>query len=113
MADTEPAGWLTHDSPVLVELWPGCVDLTDAALDLLLDSARTQCEAFAPALPDGADVPPAWLQAQALQARALSRAGVVGADDQVGIEGGGVTLFPMDWTVKNLLRPKRGRPVIA
>lgn len=114
MADTPaPTGWLTPTDDDLVELWPGSVDLSEDALATHLDAARTQCEDFAPTLAEGTPVPSAWRLAQALQARALARAGIVGTDNQTGIYGEGVTVFPMDWTVKALLRPKRGKPVVA
>jgi len=72
----------------------------------LLAAARTQCEAFAPALEEGEDVPENYRLAQALQARALYRSGIAGSGDQIGPDGLTVTVFPMDWTVKRLLRPE-------
>lgn len=78
--------------------------LDDPALFAVLESAKDQCLAFAPAT---VGVPVRYRQAQLLQARALWNSGHVNSD---GALGGGdltVTVFPMDWTVKNLLRPKR------
>lgn len=77
----------------------------DAPLFSVLASAKDQCLAFAPAV----DVVPArYRQAQLMQARALWNSGHVNSDGNLGSEGGfTVTVFPMDWTVKNLLRPKR------
>lgn len=110
-------GWFTladrdRSDSGLVDTWPGCLDLADEALDLYLQAARTQCEAFAPPL-EGQEVPAGYRLAQALQARALARAGVVGSGDSDGFGDQVVTLFPMDWTVKNLLRPKSGRPLVG
>lgn len=105
-------GWLTRDDPQLAEMWPGCFDLTDETLDQYLDAAKAQCIAYAPALPPDAPIPAHYRLAQALQARALSRAGLVGSGDQMGGYGDTVTVFPMDWQVKNLLRPQQGRPYV-
>lgn len=107
--------WLSADVPadlaLLAELWPDSVALDSVTLAHLLDVARSACAAYAPQTP--ADIPASWRQAQAMQARALSRAGVVGPGDQLGTEGITVTVYPLDWTVRQLLRPRRGCPVIA
>lgn len=103
-------GWITDPyDPRLAVLWPGSEDYTDD-LGFPLNVARIQCERFAPVLAEDAVAPENYVAAQVLQARALLRAGIVGSGDQAGGYGETVTVFPMDWTVKNLLRPKKGRP---
>ena len=101
------AAWLTVGDERLPDLWDGSADLSDAGLALVLAAAREQCEAYGPTQPDPDNVPARWVIAHALQARALTRAGFVGAADQGGGFGDQVTVYPMDWQVKNLLRPKR------
>ena len=102
-------GWITDPAdPRLAVLWAGAADYDDLLAFPLYVSA-VQCANFAPTLDVGAVVPENWVAAQVLQCRALVRAGIVGDGDRTGdIEG--VVVFPMDWTVKALLRPKRGRP---
>lgn len=104
-------GWIISSvDPRLDALWPGSSDYRfGGGLDFPLYVAMIQCARFAPALAEGAVVPQNWVAAQVLQARALVRSGVAGSGDQVGVEET-VAVFPMDWTVKNLLRPRRGRP---
>lgn len=103
--------WITDpEDDRLAVLWPGAVDIEPEGLEFVLQVAGLQCAEFAPELPVGAEIPENWVAAQVLQARALVRAGAVGSGDQGGGYGEAVTLFPMDWQVKNLLRPKRGRP---
>lgn len=114
-------GWFAamHVDDV-AKIWPQAADLTHDELDPLLASARVQCEAYAPSLyvtlEDGTTAlqspPPNYQHAQILQARALYRAMIAGDRDGIGADGYTVTVFPMDWTVKNLLRPKKGRPVL-
>ena len=108
----EPQGvWISgSDDPRLVVLWPGAEDYEDGDLDFPFEVARIQCTRFAPALAEGSAVPDNYVAAQVMQARALARAGIVGSGDQAGGYGDVVTVFPMDWNVKNLLRPKRGKP---
>ncbi len=107
--------WILNGSDERLEdLWPGYVDLTDAGLALVLAAAAEACEAFQPkAAQANADdeLPAGYVVAQALHAKALTRAGFVGGADQVGFPGEGVTVWPMDWQVKALLRP-RTRPVV-
>jgi len=103
---------LNGDDERLPDLWPGAVDLTETALGLVLAAAREQCEAYAPTVDNPEDVPARYILAQALQAKALSTAGFAGGNDQVGGYGEGVTVYPMDWQVKNLLRPRQGRPFV-
>lgn len=102
-------GWLTDvEAPEVVAYWPDAPLEDPATLAAMLASAQVQCEEFAPDLGD-ALIPANYLHAQVLQARALYRAGMAGMDGRLGVEGQSLTLFPMDWTVKALLRPRRGR----
>lgn len=103
-------GWLTPNDPALATYWPGSADLSADDLATLLTSAMVQCEEYAPDLDAPAIVPDNYRHAQALQARALFRAGIAGSNDQIGMDGMSITVFPMDWTVKALLRPRRGKP---
>lgn len=107
--------WFTEDDLEDVRhYWPGVDEVFPDGLGVLLASARIQCEAYAPALAEGAGVPDNYRHAQTLQARALWRAGEARtADNMGGAEGMTVTVFPMDWTVKRLLRPQRGRPRVG
>lgn len=107
-------GWITDPAdPRLVVLWAGAEDYGDQ-LAFPLYCAAVQCANFAPTLAVGATVPDNWVAAQVLQARALVRAGIVGDGDRAGIDGGEtVAVFPLDWTVKALLRPRKGRPYLG
>lgn len=107
-------GWVDVDAlldPDTAADWIDTVSVED--LIEALDVAHDHCLDFLNGRiprprPDGR--PRARLvMAQKLQARALLRASYVGTDNEVGLDGMAVTVYPMDWTVKNLLRPKRGR----
>lgn len=94
--------------------WIDAETMDDAELLGYLQAAYEQCVAFAPALADDVDeVPARYIRAQVQQARALWRSLSAGDDNGLGPDGLTVTVFPMDWTVKALLRPRRGRPVIG
>lgn len=103
-------GWIIDASdPRLCVLWPDYVTYDEASEDglaFVLYCARVQCETFAPKLTEDAKVPENYVAAQVLQTRSLIRAGVAGDNGGQSEVGDVVTLFPMDWTVKNLLRPQ-------
>lgn len=81
--------------------------LDDVFLFQLLDTAKEQCVAYAPALLLGAPVPARYLQAQLTQARALYQSTIANQADNVGIEGFTVRVFPLDFTIRAMLRPKK------
>lgn len=99
----------------LAALWPGGVadfEPDDPGLITALASARVQCEAYAPTLPADQEPPANYVHAQVLQARALIQAGVVDAAGDLAAGAGTIPTFAMDWSIKNLLRPKT-RPVVG
>lgn len=100
-------GWVDTDEDLLK--WPDGARDTEGIAPYL-QAAHEQCLAFLPPvdvepLPD--PIPGRFVLAQLLQARALYRSAIAGSNDQIGPDGMSVTVFPMDWTVKNLLRPRR------
>lgn len=102
------AAWHTIDSAR--REWDGAPQ-DDARLYSLLETARTQCLAYAPAT---TTIPPHYRAAQVLQARNIWNASRIdpGAS-QMNADGYTVPVFPLDWTVRQLLRPIQGRPVVA
>jgi len=97
-------GWLDTTDPLVIT-WLDAPSGDE--LRILLASAYAQCLAFAPELATGAAVPDNYKLAQFFQTKALYRSQLAGSGDQIGADGMSVTVFPMDWTVKNLLRPKK------
>ena len=107
-------GWIDPEADGLFAEWRDAPS-DDAVLARYLGAAHEQCLEF---LPHHRDAAGAWVPrvpdpvpdrlklAQLLQARALYNAVVTGSGDQQGEGALAVTVFPMDWTVKNLLRPK-------
>jgi hypothetical protein len=96
--------WVTVDQAR--EDWPDAPK-SDVRLWGLLNTAREQCEEFAPALPDGQRVPSRYREAQLMQAQALWQANKTGDGDVIGADGTTVRVYPMGWNVKAVLRPPR------
>lgn len=113
--------WLDPANPDDLELietvWPdaptGDEPGETAALDLYLGAAQQQCLAYLdlpvpegetdPEMPD--TIPENWRMALLLQARALWQLSVTNPAGEIGQDGFSTTPFPMDWNVKNLLKP--------
>lgn len=106
-------GWLTNETQI-EPYWPEWQWAGDGQVEAALSAAADQCAAFAPDPAGTGDVqiPERFKLAQVMQARALYRAGLVRQDNQIGVDGQTVTVFPMDWQVKALLRPKT-KPVLV
>ena len=118
LPDPVVVGWVDVDALVASASWAAHADPDD--LTAALAAAYEECVLYGPldnrrrrwTEPDPADptppaVPARFARAQALQARAHIRAGTSGSSDAQGFDGVQVTVFPMDWKVKNLLRPRR------
>lgn len=86
----------------------------DSWLYELLWSARQQVVAYGPKLAEGAHPPLNYLRAQLMQARNLWNAGKV--DPASGGQGEDTFVmrpFPLDWMIKQIIRPVTARPVIG
>lgn len=110
VVDDPDTGWHTLHSARRVD-WPDAPS-DDATLYELLQSARESCLAYAPPLPAGAPVPPRWRQAQLKVARIIWADLQAGGGDVIGPDGITTRVYPLDLHVKQLLRPKQGRPRI-
>lgn len=92
--------------------WVRCPVEDDAQLFELLLVAKHQCTEYAPELADGQPVPLHYRKAQLVQARNVWNAAIADASG----EPSGEFDFrprPLDWHVQQLLRPKRGVPVVG
>jgi hypothetical protein len=127
MADQDDwtSGWALDG--MVEAIWPQAAEeVDDTALQIVLDAALQQCIAFAPKPSEvdflvetdgefpGYAVPMNWRVALIMQARNIYNASKVDSGSGgMGEEGFILRPYPMDWSVKNLIRPKRGKPVIG
>ncbi|WP_295012499.1 hypothetical protein [uncultured Microbacterium sp.] len=106
------ATWLTANDPQLPELWAD-MPVMESVTTLYLAAAKEACIAYAPALPSGVtEIPDGWRLAQALQAQNAWNANQAAPSPDFDGSGYGVTTHPLDWQVKQLLRPKRAIGVV-
>lgn len=94
--------------------WADAEHIGDMALWELLEVARNDVLSFAPALAVDVPVPVHYRKAQIMQARNILNA--TGVDPASGDDGAGsfvIRPFPLDWQIKQTLRPKRGLGSVA
>lgn len=93
--------------------WDGAKAMDDWRLFVLLDTAKGECEAYRPGSRAGLRPSIAEREAQLVHARNRAAAGRIDpASGDTGVDGYGGQPFPMDWVVKQLLRPaRRMRPI--
>lgn len=100
-------GWVDTEKDGVADDWPDSVYLDEPQIERLLLTAHESCEAYAPALAAGAQVPQSWKTAQVLQARAVWQMQRQGPGDQFGEGGYSVSVYPLDARIRQMLRPKR------
>lgn len=93
--------------------WPDAEFIDDGPLWELLTLARGDVLAFAPALAADAPVPERYRTAQRVQARNIWNASKVSPDGGIGTDDFVIRPFPLDWHVKQIIRPKRARGAVA
>lgn len=104
--------WVTTEQAEA--LWADAAHLDPDVLALLLESAHADCVAFLPTMTADPDpIPASWKLAEVYQARSRYNAVLAAGDDQVGADGQTITTFPLDWQIRQLLRPKHGKPSIG
>lgn len=113
------SGWHTLDS--VRDEWGDAEHIPDPTLFSILTVAREQCLTFAPLAvvtppvepPPPVVVPENYRLAQRVQARNIWNAARVAPDGSTGQDDYVIRPFPLDWHVKQILRPKRGVPVVG
>lgn len=85
---------------------------SDDKLFELLELAREDCLEYAPVLAEGAPIPLRYRAAQLQQAKNTWDNSKPTTSPGTEGELFAIKPFPLDWHVKNMLRPKRGTPVV-
>jgi hypothetical protein len=103
-------GW--HTLATARAEWEDADQLSDQRLYVLLEVSRIECLAYAPKLPTGQLPPLNYREAQLMHARNRNAAWRV--DPVSGGDDGSYNIgaHPLDWVVKQLLRPQQGSRVL-
>lgn len=118
------ANW--HDITSIREAWGDADQIEDDLLGELLEVARDAVVAYAPALPafvpvdpeEGEDpvledIPTRYRLGQMVHVKNLWNASRVAASGDLGGETFEIQPRPLDWHVKQILRPLRGIPKVG
>lgn len=111
VAQDPDSEWHTLDT--VREDWPDAEDIPDPLLWSVLELARGQILEFGPTLAEDAPVPHRYREGQRVQARNIVTAARVQPDGGMGTDDFVVRPFPLDWHVKQIVRPVTGKPVVA
>lgn len=92
--------------------WADAEHISDPALWNLLEVCKGQVIRYAPALAADAPVPENYRYGQEIQVKNTWNAARVAPDGSTGEGDFVIRPFPLDWAVKQILRPKRGKPTV-
>jgi hypothetical protein len=110
VADDTSIEWATL--AITRSQWIDSRTIDDDVLYEILQVAKTQVLDYAPALAAAAAVPTHYRMAQISQARNIYNGSIVDATNgDIGSDTFTIRPFPLDWQIKQLLRPRRGVPV--
>lgn len=106
------ATWYTAEEAR--EDWADAAQIEDEQLDTLLGAAKDAVIAFAPAVEEPLeDIPDGYRVAQLMQARNVWNSSKASPGGEFDSGEYGLSSFPLDWQVRQLIRPKRAVPVVA
>lgn len=104
--------WHTLDTIRDDDAWPDAEHIGDVTLWNLLDVVRGQVLEFAPTLDVDDPVPEHYRLGQAIHARNTWNATRTAPDGGMGEGDFVIRPYPLDWHVRQILRPRSGRPVV-
>lgn len=104
-------GWHTLDTAR--DEWIDARSADDMRLYVALTIARQQVTSYAPALTDEQRPPLNYRQGQLMQARNIWNASKVDPSGGLGEGDFVVRPFPLDWMIKQVLRPKTAMPAVG
>jgi len=105
-----------HDIESARDEWGDDAPFNDDVLTELLEVSKLQIIAYAPTLPEPEDpeaeevIPTNYRLGQLRQAQNLWTAGQVDSSGEIGDGSFAVRPHPLDWVIKQILRPRRGVP---
>jgi hypothetical protein len=88
--------------------WPDAEQLSDARLYVLLETSRLECVAYGRPIPAGQLAPVNYREAQLMHARNRNAAWRVDPNSSGDDTSYQLGAHPLDWVVKQLLRPQVG-----
>lgn len=110
VVQSDATGWHTLDSARAE--WSEAEHLSDLRLWHVLEMARQQIIEYAPALGEGETPPVHYRAGQLMQARNLLNAARVDPSGAEGEDTFQLRPYPLDWIVKQTVRPRAAKPKV-
>lgn len=101
-----------YNESTIEDVWPEA-PMNDEVRGLIVATAQNDVVEFAPELPEDATIPANYRLAQLMQARNLWNAGRTDSDGGVGDGEFVFRPFPLDRQIRQILRPKSPRKMVA
>lgn len=98
--------WNQGNDELIFEIWPDAEELPLTVLDVYMSTANSLCVAYAPALPELAEIPNAYKLAEIYQARHIWSQARGGNREEFGPDGQVLPVYPLVFAARDLLRPK-------
>lgn len=90
----------------VIEEWPDAEFIDDPLYFRLMETAHIICVAYAPSLPEGAEIPANYYLAEIVTAQDIWSKMSGGNSEQIGPEGYVIRPAQLTWFARDLLRPK-------
>ena len=94
------------DLTFVESVWSEAADIDPVTLESLFIASNEVCMAYAPLLPAGSPIPMSYKLAEIMQARHIWSQFAGGNQDTMGQDGFTVTVYPLVFAARDLLRPK-------
>lgn len=107
-----------YDLDTIRVAWPDAEMVDDDTLGDILSASQEAVLSYAPSILDEdgelpAEIPESYRHAQLLQSRNIWNSSYASPSGDLDNGSFSLSTFPLDWQVRQLLRPKRGIPSIA
>lgn len=98
--------WNFGNNEFVFTIWSDAEHIDQNVFNMLMSTSNALCSAYAPALPEGAEVPDEWKLAEIFQARDTWSKFNGGNSEQFGPDGMSIPVYPLVFAARDLLRPK-------
>jgi hypothetical protein len=98
--------WNEGEESIVHSAWPEAEDIEPGLYNVLFSTANSLCVAYAPAIPEGAQISDSYKLAEIFQARDLYGQMMSGNREEYGADGLPIPVTRLNYLARDLLRPK-------
>ena len=98
--------WNYANEAFIQNIWPDAAHIDPTVFEVVMRTANSVCEAYAPALSENAQIPDNYKLAEIFQARDIWSKFNGGAAQTFGADDLNIPVYPLVFVARDLLRPK-------